>query len=326
MGLRFHGWPCRREISGAIVSERGTIMLQGGQEQITCNDVRVPLALVIAVPRRLLHDRGLLVAPEVQHAFEFSIPDPVAKEPSSAAEQRAEPRADETMEPVALPPAGHLRLVTLRDHNQVWVSHESDGTISVFGAETSLARWPSERSFANLSVVVTWYPAWGRFVGGWDAQGRSVHGFPPLTPRRWRLTARGELMVGGLAEPRPGPIRPRTSAPQLDGPENAWSVYASLPSTPWQRLSDGEVGLVDLDLVASPAHGAQLCRAPRRSEATHGFNGCPTNAPHVWGGASPPAPRSLVAIEGPLVVRRHGALAEVIVSQTPVPKVLRGPR
>jgi len=330
MGLSFHGWPCRREISGAFVDTRGTIVLQTGNEQITCIDVRVPLALVIALPRRLLHDRGRLVAPDLHHAFEFSIPDPVVGEPTSASAQTADQGANDSiandsMEVVPLPPPGHLRLATLRDHNQVWVSHEIDGAINVFTAEAPLALWPSERSFTNLSIVVTWYPAWGRFVGGWDTQGRSVNGFPSLAPRRWSLTARGELMVGAITEAKPGPIRPPSSAPQLDGPENAWSTYASLPLSSWQSLHDGEVGLVDLDLVASRANGAQLCRVPKRTETAARFNGCPHDAPHVWGEASQHLSPTMFGIDGPLVVRRHGALAEVIVNRTPTPKLLRGP-
>jgi hypothetical protein len=318
MGLSFHGWPCRREITGAVVGTDGTIVLQTGQEQITCEDVSVPLALVIAVPRRLLGQRALLVAPGVQHAFEFSIPDPLPAAQGQRPKAAQAPRSgvDAPLEPVPLPPPGHLQLVTLHDHNQVWVSHHSDGAINVFAAETSLARWPSEWPLTNLSVVVTWQPQSGRFLGGWDAQGFSVHGFPPLTPRRWELSPQGELLVGAPIEPRVGPIRLAQAAPQLEGPQNAWSAYASMPRRSWKDLRDGEVGLIELDLVSTPERGAQLCRALDRGGPTAGFAACPRDAPYVWGVAQRIAPTSF-GVLGPLVVRRRGVRAEVIVAQTP---------
>jgi hypothetical protein len=311
-GLSHQGSYCPLEISGVSADSSGVIRLYAEDEAILCVDVGTRVSLVVAVPRRLLKARALLVAPDFHDAYEFSVPPAPSQAASASGASRSVPAQPSHLEAVPLPARGHLALVTLRGGSQVWVAHEADGSLGVVSAVTSIARWSLERLPEYLLVPVSWQTALGRFQGGWDSQGHSVHGFAPLTPRYWQLDARGALWVGDPIEPLPGPIRARRLAPQLDGPSRA---YQAPQRGAWATLRDGEAALVDWDLVSSPATGVRLCAAPKAAESAGGFRGCAPNAPEVMGAPKRPAGR-LFALDGPFVVRRVGVLAEVIISNS----------
>lgn len=131
---------------------------------------------------------------------------------------------------------------------QIWVAHEANGSLSVVDTVASSERWPLQGLPGYLWTAVQWRPEGGRFQGGRDWQGRNVHGFAPLTPRRWQL-AEGKLSVGDAVDAQPGPIRPRRCAPQLDGPARA---YLSPRRSAWRDPQEAELALIDLDLVSSP--------------------------------------------------------------------------
>lgn len=315
-GLTHAGSYCQREILSAVVERSGVLRLRADEEALTCPDVRVRFALVVAVPRRLLGKQVVVVAPGFDRAYEFSIPSPPQLLPPETRMLPADPPnsiATGKLEAVRCPARGHLALVTLRNGEQVWVAHESDGALSVISAVTSLARWPLQGLPNYLQVPVQWRADIGRFHGGWDWRGHSVHGFEALRPRHWIVDRRGSLWLGGSKEPLHGPVRPRRLAPELDGPDRA---YEAPRVSSWAALQDGDVALLNLDLVSSPSTGVRLCTAPKESEGSRSFQGCPREAPVVAGSpARPVAPP--FALHGPLMVRRSGTSAEVILTRIP---------
>jgi len=163
---------------------------------------------------------------------------------------------------------------------------------------------------------VQWRPEVGRFQGGWDRQGRNVYGFAPLTPRRWQLD-HGKLSVGDSIEAPPGPIRPRRFAPRLDGSARA---YLAPRRGAWRDLQEGELALIDLDLVSSPSLGVRLCPVPKERESLSHFRGCSPDAPRVTGAPEhPPSPRFV--LDGPFILRRTGDSTQVITTATPKQRV-----
>ncbi len=314
-GLARGGSYCQREISSAVAERSGTLRLRAEDETIICPDVLVRVALVVAVPRRLLNNPVLLVAPELDRAFEFDVRDATR---TTSPQRRTSPaisvssNAERRLEMVPRPARGHLALRTLRSGEQVWVAHESDGSLSVVSAVTSIGRWPLEGLPDYLQVPVEWRADIGRFNGGWDWQGHNVHGFAPLRPHQFIVDEHGSLWVGDLLAPVPGPVRPRRLAPELDGSPHA---YETSKISSWSALRDGEVALVELDLVSSPSAGVRLCSAPKTRQSSN-FHGCPREAPVVAGSPEHPAAPPF-ALSGPFVVRRSGTSAEVILRQVP---------
>jgi len=284
------------------------VRLHAEDETMICVDLAVRESLVIALPRRALKAQTLLVAPGYERAFEFSVPTaPV----SAVAEQRPcmSLQVESRLEPVPLPALGHLALASLRDGTQVWVARESNGALSVVSAVTSLERWPFSGLPEYLQTAVQWLPEYGRFQGGWDWQGHNVHGFASLRSYHWQLDAQGQLWVGEPVEALPGPIRPRLNAPELDTLARA---YFSPRLSSWRDLRDGELALVELDLVSIPSLGVSLCQAPKPRVSAARFRSCPSGAPRVVGAPEHPSAPSFV-IRGPFILQRAGSAARVIV-------------
>jgi len=313
-GLSHAGSYCQPEISSASFDPSGVVRLYAENEASLCVDVAVRVSLVVALPRRILKPQILLVAPGFDHAYQFSVPPqssaPVALARFTPAATEADRAAQQT---VPLPELGHLALATLRDGSQIWVAREANGSVSVFSAVASIERWPLERLPEYLWTAVQWRPEIGRFQGGWDWQGRNAYGFAPLTAHRWQLDD-GKLLVGGSMQAPPGPIRPRRFAPQLDGPARA---YLSPRRSAWPDLREGELALVDLDLVSSPALGVRLCPVPKEPESLNHFRGCPADAPRVTGAPEHPRTPPFV-LDGPFILRRIGNSTRVILT-TPTP-------
>ena len=319
LGLSHWGSYCQPEISSVSVERSGVVRLNTERDTSICMDVAVRVSLVIALPRRLLKPSILLVAPGYRHAFEFSVP---TASPSADERELPEPRASATaapqLEPVPLPPVGHLALATMHDGSEVWVAHEANGAVSVVAAVASLRPWLLSGFPDYLESAVQWSPELGRFQGGWDWRGHSVHGFSPLTPHRFQLDARGQLWVGAPIEALPAPIRPRKDAPQLDGRARA---YTTLRRSTWRDLHEGEFALVDLDLVSLPALGVTLCKVPKQTTSSTRFRNCPRDAPRVLGAPDHPRAPAFV-LYGPFVVRRVGNAARVVVTAALAEKAL----
>ncbi|HYQ05146.1 MAG TPA: hypothetical protein VER96_41000 [Polyangiaceae bacterium] len=318
--LSHRGGVCQPEISSASVEPSGVVRLHAEDETMICIDLAVRESLVIALPRRVLKARALLVAPRYARAFEFSVP---AAPVSAVAEERPRmsSQGESRLDPVPLPALGHLALASLRDGTQVWVARESNGSLSVISAVTSIERWPFARLPEYLETAVQWLPEHGRFQGGWDWQGHNVHGFASLTPHEWKLDAQGQLWVGGPIEALSGPIRPRLSAPELDTLARA---YFSPRLSSWRDLGDGELALVELDLVSIPSLGVSLCQVPKQRVTAAQFRSCPSDAPRVIGAPEHPSAPSFV-IRGPFILQRAGNAARVILyAESPEKESLGG--
>ncbi len=238
-------------------------------------------------------------------AFRFDVPGlgPALQRPVTP----ASPGDFSHAELVELPPKGHMALRTLRNHSEVWVTHDRDDSVSVF----SPSYFHIERPYLGIALH---FRALGRFLEGYDAHGRYVHGVPflgaegrPLQGYRCKRQGDTHVLIGDPAQIPPGPIQPRDEAPILDGPNRAYTQVPHVLS--WDALADGTVGLLDLDVVATPSSGVRLCKLPLPSSAR--LAGCPENAPFVA-----EFPRELhvkrITNSGPIVVLRQGRIAKIL--------------
>src|SRR5690606_14775842 len=156
-----------------------------------------------------------------------------------------------------------------------------------------------------LSAVVTYQPQLGRFVGGYDAHGRNVHGRAPLQALSWVPADENHIDIGANEALSPGPVQPREQAPKLEGPDRA---YSTLRARKWDAVADGQVALLDADWVLSSDGLSELCDAPAATQSVEFFHSCPAGSPRVRGRATRGRGQILY---GPFVVLRHGNSASV---------------
>ncbi len=279
----------------------------------SCTDVAVRRALVLAVPRRLL---GASVTLIEHGAFTFDVPQPgeasaPQDSPPSAPAQQEAPQG----ESVAVPERGRLSLRTLSNGMQVWVVHHRDGSLNVLAATLATKDWPRSELAPFLWQVITYSQDEGRFIGGYDARGQSVHGWAPIQAFTWTRLDEGHIALGGTVATRSVPIQARDAAPMLEGPSRA---YTDLPLQSWASVKDGHVARLDVDLVVRDQGAAQLCHAPDSSASLESFTACPTGSPLVLGSSNGKPPHMLAhVLYGPLVVQRRRQAASVIVTTPP---------
>lgn len=302
---------CTSEITSMTIDARGVVELRYEKPttcpatgQCSCPEAGVRHAEVVAVPRRWLGRHLVFEGKRAAFRFDVPGPGPTLQRPVAP----ASPGDFSHGELVELPPQGHMTLRTLRNHSEVWVTHDSDGSVSVF----SPSYISNEQPYLGIALR---FGALGRFWEGYDAHGRYVHGVPfggsegrPLQGYPSKRLDDTHVLVGEPAQILAGPIQPRDQAPILDGPNRA---YTQLPlGSSWDALADGTVGLLDLDVVATRSSGVRLCKLPLQSGTRP--VGCPENAPFV---AEYPRKLQLLQIvidKGPIVVLRQGKLAKIL--------------
>ena len=315
VGLAGRGGVCTSEVTHVTVDARGVLELQYAKPTrcpatglCACEDVATHVAEVVAVPRRLLGKRLEFVGEHA--AFLFDVPEPEQAFPVARSATPVNPGDFSRAERVELPPKGHMTLRTLRNNSEVWVTHDPDGSVSVF----------SSTCFSKNEAYRGWPLRWsemGRFTEGYDAHGRNVHGLVPsrdgMEPLRgyaWKSQDETHILVGGAVEIPPGPIQPRVEAPILDGPDRAYTQLQPLRG--WEALADGYAGLLDLDIVVSPSSDVRLCKAPLPEEPHGDFAGCPLNAPFLARYPQERAGGKIAAYYGPFVVLRQGSTARIL--------------
>lgn len=316
-GIVQGGGVCPKEITGARGEAGSVLRLVGTYLQQSCVDLLTRVAEVVAVPRRLLPRQLTLVSVSESVAFEFDVPDAPELQPSEPPAE-APTLARVPLGQVAVPQRGHLALATLSDGTDVWVVQHANGERCVLSASVAVRDTSYSRMDRALDVTTAWDASSGRFLGGYDAYGRNVHGWAPLVTYHFTPLDADTLRVDGLAPMAPGPIQPAAAAPVLEGPPRAY-----LDRSPVARLDDiapAHVALLQADVVWGTSGPARLCQAP--AAAVGRFAGCAETAPVVEG--SPALERAAVLVlEGPVLVRRKGPqLAHVTLIGQHVTRVL----
>ena len=302
-GIARGGGVCPDEITGARREAGGLLSLQSEPLQHSCVDLLTRVAEVVAVPRRLLDEQITLVSVTGRLAFQFRIQH-AARTEGEPNVPLAEPSSPAPLQlgEVALPERGHMALATLSDGTEVWVVHHANGDLGVLSASVAVRDTNYFEIEPELDVAPAWDASSGRFRGGYDAYGRNVHGWTPLTAYHFTASDAHTLRVDGLARTAPGAIEPATAAPELAGTRSV--AYADRsPRDDFAGIPLGRVEALQADVVWGTSGPARLCRAP--SSAAGGFTGCAEGAPAVEG--SPARVRSSVLVlEGPVMVRRQG--------------------
>jgi len=211
---------------------------------------------------------------------------------------------------VTLPARGQMALATLADGTDVWVVHHQNGDRCVLSASVAVRDTNYSRMDPALDVTPTWDARSGRFLGGYDAYGRNVHGWAPLVAYHFMPLGADTLQVDGLAPIAPGPIQAAAAAPVLQGRPRAYLDRS--PVADFDEIQSGHVALLQADVVWGMSGPARLCTAP--PAATASFAGCAESAPAVEG--SPVLTRAgVLVLNGPVLVRRKGPkLAHVTLS------------
>lgn len=255
----------------------------------------------------------------------FSIPKPQAplalpKPPGPSARGEPPPiaRAGQTVprgEAVEIPERGKISLRSLSNGTAVWVVHHADGSLNVLASVVLAKHAPRTELPPFVWQTISYSPDQGRFVGGYDARGKSVHGWAPIQAFSWTRIDEHQLALGRAVATVPAPVQAADAAPSLDGPARA---YAGLPTQDWASVTDGRIALLDADLVVRDQGVAELCQAPDPSAPLKFFAECPAGSPWVLGSPSnkPPHMRAHV-LYGPLVVQRHRQAASVILTAPP---------
>ncbi len=160
----------------------------------------------------------------------------------------------------------------------------------------------------GVTGAVQWWREDHRLGGSYDSRGRSVDGWPPLVAFALRRTEGARLEVLQQRAPREDvPIESREAAPVLEG--LADRPYLDLPlAHAWSEIPDGHVGRLDASLVFGTASAPRVCYVPPFPRDRE-FRGCPPDAPAVTGSFRV----SSTIFVGPLVVRRHGNEADLVV-------------
>jgi hypothetical protein len=315
VGLVGGGAVCISEVTAATIDVHGVVELDYDKPttcpvtgQCTCQDALTRVAEVVAIPRRWLGKQLEFVS--ARAAFRFDVPEPEHSPTVTQPAKLVTPGDFARAELVELPPKGHLALRTLRNNLQVWVTHDRDGSVSVFSANYQQKNEP------YLGSPLRWSEL-GRFTDGYDAHGRCVYGVAPdlgrvESPQGYASKRHDEshVLVGAPVTIPPGPIQPRDEAPILDGPDRAYTQLQPLPG--WDALADGNVGLVDLDIVMAPSSGVRLCKAPLPKEPHADYSGCPRSAPFIGEYSRGKPDGHIVAFYGPFVVHRQGSTAKIL--------------
>jgi hypothetical protein len=323
IGAAVGGGPCDvDEIIAAHLDARNTLTLEDARDSSSCVELLIGIARVVAVPRSFIgprftwriddftarvfevpQDRPWPLAsvwppPMRAQAAVTSTPEaPISLERSAIAAPRGV---------VELPARGHLASRTLEDGRAVWVVHRADGEVSVLLADESEEIIGIEDD-PEVRFQVRWEPCTGRFYS-WDSRGRSVLGGSPLTTLAFARVAGSRIAIGEPVALPGGPIEPRAAAPVLDGAE---VPYQALEPAPLDAIPDGHFGSVAHSLIYGPDGVPRLC-TPQQDELRGRAPRCPANAPALIGGRS--RQNTNAFIPGPIVVRRRGGGADLVIS------------
>ena len=300
-GVAGKGGVCPDEITTAVASSGGVLKLGAEVSTSACVLVAVRAAQVVAVPRRLLGRRVVFVPfdPIETSAFAFDMT-PRASDASPGEDARLAD-TDALGDPppkgeVTLPAPGHLALRSFEDGTEVWIVHERSERIFAVGATFTAA---------PLRVPVRWNAKAGRFDPGFDWHGRSVHGEREPDITRYRVERVDPMhvrLVGRLGPPRAAAGLPE-DPPTLDGPSEPYTELAT--SGDFASIPDGTVARLAADLVFGPVGPGRICVPPADRKLAARFAACPEEAPALDGSDGKRGGR--VIVQGPLIVRRHGA-------------------
>jgi hypothetical protein len=309
------------EIVAAHLDARGTLTLEDVRDSSSCDEMLIGIARVVAVPRSFIGPRftwriddftaRMFEVPQDRPWPLASVwPPPMRAQAAVTAMLEASISLERSTIPaprgvVELPARGHLASRTLDDGRAVWVVHRADGEVSVLLADETVEILGIEED-PEVRFQVRWESCAGRFYS-WDSRGRSVLGGSPLPTLAFARVAGSRIAIGEPVALPGGPIEPRAAAPVLDGGD---APYESLAPGPLDAIPDGHFGSVAHSLIFGPDGVPRLCTPPQ-DELRGRAPRCPANAPALIGGRS--RQNTNAFIPGPVVVRRRGSGADVVI-------------
>jgi hypothetical protein len=305
LGMMYGGGECEPTPDAARIDAHHVLTLEmvyRGKRRF-CRGLLMHIARVVAIPRSILPAE--FVWKHEGRANELAL-----HRSATSHASRGRPTLVNVAGDVALPAPGRIALRSLPDGTQIWVAHHTEGNVAIVRADA-----PGEHGY-YIRRAVGWNDDTQTLGELYDSYGRSGRDYALVLIEHERRGDRVRIGIPYLIVPSlldghpvpgytggnpPPPSLPSSTPLVLDGPA---TPYSHLTPAPFESIADGQLGLVDLDLVIAD-------RKPRLCRASAHPTGCPAGAPQF---EIPVRKHATVeVIRGPLLVRRTGNTASAVV-------------